>query len=53
MEELYGECWACFAPCERDDYCSGCEQFICAECNENDCEGYGRHDPEEHFVEGD
>ena len=48
-----GECWACFTPCTDIDYCTGCQEFVCPSCNENDCEGYGRHDPDEHFLEFD
>ena len=48
-----GECFFCFEYCTDIDYCTGCEEFICPDCNENDCEGYGAHDPVEHLVEED
>jgi hypothetical protein len=47
-----GECWFCTERCTEDDWCDGCECFICMSCYEVSAEDLSRwHDPEDHQPE--
>lgn len=42
------ECFFCGAPCTEDDYCEGCEVYLCRYCGTPE-EGLV-HRPEDHLV---
>ena len=48
----YGECYFCFAPCSADNFCSGCDEYICAVCGDVFLEDLlDTHIPEDHQLE--
>lgn len=40
------ECYFCHTPCTDDQYCFGCGEYVCLNCNH--FEGMGNHDVEDH-----
>jgi hypothetical protein len=42
-------CYFCGCPCQEDDFCSGCDEFICDDCDET--HPMGPHDPEDHLTD--
>jgi hypothetical protein len=48
-EKTEGICYFCEDPCDQDDYCFGCQQFICKGCDKRGLEmPFAAHDIEEH-----
>jgi hypothetical protein len=49
---LDGECYFCTALCGEEDYCTGCNEFVCPDCDEIPFEDLlPGHEPEEHVGE--
>ena len=45
-------CYFCKLPCVDDDYCYGCQEFICSRCDERGIETpFGSHSVGEHKEE--
>lgn len=42
-----GECYFCSDACTEDDFCTGCEEFVCPDCV-GGAEGSYSHDVYEH-----
>jgi hypothetical protein len=50
-EAMTGACFHCRAPCTEEDYCFGCETFVCALCSPYyDGPGGAGHTPAEHLL---
>lgn len=48
-EKTEGICHFCEEPCNQDDYCYGCREFICNQCDKRDMElPFEPHDVEKH-----
>ena len=43
------KCYFCGKEVTEDDYCYGCKEYVCEECNETD--PWGSHDVEDHQEE--
>lgn len=47
---MNGACFHCATPCGEDDYCFGCETFVCQQCSPYYDGPGGDHEPEEHML---
>ena len=45
-EDIKGDCWNCGAPCVEAEWCDGCKEFLC-----RDCDSYGVSESTDHRVE--
>lgn len=43
------KCYFCGKHCTEEDFCYGCQQYICEDCDETGI--MGSHDPEDHRLE--
>ena len=39
-------CYFCGKDCDEGDFCHGCQQYVCSDCDETGV--FGSHDVEEH-----
>ena len=42
------KCYFCGKPCDKEDYCFGCGEYVCSNCDETS--PFGSHDVEEHRI---
>ena len=42
------ECYLCGGEVDKEDYCHGCEKYICEECDGGGDFPIGEHKPEDH-----
>lgn len=50
-EPIIVACFHCRAPCTEEDYCFGCEAFVCAQCSPYfDGPGGPNHEPKDHLL---
>ncbi len=45
------KCYFCNKPTTQEDFCYGCQQYICEECNTNADLPFGKHKVEDHQEE--
>ncbi len=51
-ENKKAKCYFCSLPCNDEDYCYGCKEFVCSKCDERGMELYfAPHSIEEHKEE--
>jgi len=52
-ENKKAKCYFCGLPCTDEDYCYGCQEFVCSKCDERGMElDFGGHLIEEHKENG-
>jgi len=52
-ENKKAKCYFCGLPCNDEDYCYGCQEFVCSKCDERGMElDFGGHLIEEHKENG-
>ncbi len=50
-ENKKAKCYFCGLPCTDEDYCYGCQEFVCSKCDERGMElAFAPHSIEEHNV---
>lgn len=48
-EKTEGICYFCDELCDQENYCFGCKQFICGQCDKRGLDmPFANHDVEEH-----
>ena len=51
-ENKKAKCYFCGLPCTDEDYCYGCQEFVCSKCDERGMElEFATHSIEEHKEE--